>query len=59
LVAIMDYVEKLVNDIMAMYPAGKLPPVKIMSMRQREEIERVMKGPLNGGTHLYTLAYPT
>lgn len=58
-VAIMDYLEKLITDIMEMYPAGKLPPVKAMSMRQREQIEAVLKGPLAGGTHLYTLGYPT
>jgi creatinine amidohydrolase/Fe(II)-dependent formamide hydrolase-like protein len=59
LTAIMDYLEKLINDIMAMYPAGKLPPIEAMSMRNQQEIEDVIKGPLNGGKHLYTLAYPT
>ena len=59
LIAIMDYLEKLINDIMAMYPAGKLPPIEAMSMRNQQEIEDVIKGPLNGGKHLYTLAYPT
>jgi creatinine amidohydrolase/Fe(II)-dependent formamide hydrolase-like protein len=57
--AIMDYLEKLINDILAMYPAGTLPPVNAMTMRSKEEIEAVLKGPLNGGKHLYTLAYPT
>lgn len=57
--AIMDYLEKLISDIMKMYPAGKLPPVECMTMRSREEIDAVMKGPLNGGRHLYTLGYPT
>jgi hypothetical protein len=55
----MDYLEKLINDILAMYPAGKLPPIEAMSMRKQEEIEDVIKGPLNGGTHIYTLGYPT
>jgi len=59
LVEILDYLEKLVNDIMAQYPAGKLPPINTMSMRNREEIEAVIKGPLAGGKHLYTLGYPT
>jgi creatinine amidohydrolase len=59
LTAIMDYLEKLINDIMAMYPAGKLPPIEAMSMRKQAEIEEVLKGPLNGGTHIYTLGYPT
>jgi creatinine amidohydrolase len=58
-VAIMDYLEKLVRDIMKMYPAGKLPPIEAMSMRDREDVEAVLKGPLNGGRHLYTLGYPT
>lgn len=58
-VAILDYLEKLVTDIMKMYPAGKLPPIEAMSMRDRKEIEDVLKGPLKGGKHLYTLGYPT
>jgi len=57
--AIMDYIEKLINDIMKMYPAGKLPPIKAMSMRDKKEIEDVIKGPLNGGKHIYTMGYPT
>ena len=59
LTAIMDYLEKLINDILAMYPAGKLPPIEAMSMLNREEIEDVIKGPLKGGKHIYTLGYPT
>ena len=58
-IAIMDYLEKLINDIMEMYPAGKLPPVEVMTMRDPQEIESVLKGPQNGGTHIYTLGYPT
>jgi hypothetical protein len=30
-----------------------------MSMRDEALIESVIKGPLNGGKHIYTLAYPT
>ncbi|MEW6261845.1 MAG: 3-dehydro-scyllo-inosose hydrolase [Thermodesulfobacteriota bacterium] len=59
LVAIMDYLVKLINDILAMYPAGKLQPIETMTMRDRKEVEDVLKGPFNGGKHLYTLAYPT
>lgn len=59
LIAIMDYLEKLVTDIMQMYPAGKLPPIEAMTMRDQKDIEGVIKGPLNGGKHLYTLGYPT
>ncbi|MFZ2781834.1 MAG: 3-dehydro-scyllo-inosose hydrolase [Rectinemataceae bacterium] len=57
--AILDYLEKLITDILKMYPAGKLPPIEAMSMRDRKVVEDVLKGPLNGGTHLYTLGYPT
>jgi creatinine amidohydrolase len=35
--------EKLVNDIMAMYPAGKLPPVDKVTQRSKEEIEALLK----------------
>jgi 3-dehydro-scyllo-inosose hydrolase len=59
LIKIMDYLEKLVNDILQAYPVGKLPPIKAMSMRDEKEVEDVIKGPFNGGKHLYTLAYPT
>ena len=55
----MNYLEKLINDILQAYPAGKLPPIKAMSMRDEKEIEDVIKGPFNGGKHIYTLAYPT
>lgn len=55
--AVMDYLEKLVNDILEMYPAGQLPPADFVTMRPKEEIEAVLKGPTNGGTHLYTLGY--
>lgn len=57
--AIMDYLKKLIDDIITMYPAGKLPPIEAMSMRDRTLIEDVIKGPLNGGKHIYTIAYPT
>ena len=53
----MDYLEKLVNDIMTMYPAGVLPPIDKVTQRKKEDIEAVIKGPTNGGRHLYTLTY--
>lgn len=59
LTAVMNYLEKLVLDIMAMYPPGKLPPIEAMSMRDRQEVEAVLKGPIQGGKHIYTLGYPT
>jgi hypothetical protein len=49
----------LVNDIIAMYPSGKLPPVDKITMRKPEEIEDVMKKPFEKGwRHIYTIAYP-
>jgi hypothetical protein len=58
-VAILDYLEKLVNDIMENYPPGVLPPIEKLSMRPKEEIEALLKGPFKeGGRHLYTVAYP-
>ena len=41
--AIMNYMEKLVNDIMEMYPAGVLPPADKLSQRSKEEIEALLK----------------
>ena len=57
--AMLDYLEKLVNDIMEMYPAGQLPPADRLSQRSPEELEAVLKGPNKpGGRHIYTIAYP-
>ena len=54
----LDYLEKLVNDILEKYPAGTLPPIEMMTQRNREDIEAVIKGPNEpGGRHIYTLAY--
>ena len=54
-----ELVERLVNDIMEMYPPGVLPPIEQLSMRPKEDVEAVMKGPFEeGGRHIYTLAYP-
>jgi creatinine amidohydrolase len=56
--AFMDYLAKLIGDIMTRFPAGELPPTDKMTMRDPAEIEALLKGPLNGGKHLYTVAYP-
>ena len=54
----LDYLEKLVNDILEKYPAGELPPIDMMTQRKREDIEAVIKGPNEpGGRHIYTLTY--
>jgi len=54
-----DYLEKLHNDVLATWPIGKLPDTKLMTQRDPEEIEKLLKGPLNGGKHIYTLGWPT
>jgi len=57
--AMCDYLEKLVTDIITKYPAGELPPADLLSQRPKEEIEALLKGPIQeGGRHLYTVAYP-
>lgn len=56
--AFLDYFTRLVNDIMTAFPVGKLPPVEKVTQRSAEEIDRVVKGPLQGGQHIYTIAYP-
>jgi hypothetical protein len=55
---LLDYMVKLIGDIMTRFPAGVLPPVEKVTMRDKDEIEALLKGPLNGGKHLYTVAYP-
>jgi len=54
-----DYLVKLITDIFNIFPAGKLPPAERMSQRDPEEIEKLLKGPSNGGKHIYTLGWPT
>jgi 3-dehydro-scyllo-inosose hydrolase len=56
--ALLDYMVKLIDDIMTRFPPGELPPANKMTMRSDEEIEALLKGPLHGGKHLYTVAYP-
>jgi creatinine amidohydrolase len=56
--AILDYTEKLIVDILKKFPAGILPPVDKVTQRSKEEVDAVVKGPFNGGRHLYTLGYP-
>ncbi len=56
--ALMDYMCKLVGDIMTRFPAGVLPPVENVTMRSPEEVAEYVKGPMKGGKSIYTLAYP-
>ncbi|MEW6406413.1 MAG: creatininase family protein, partial [Chloroflexota bacterium] len=56
--AAMEFMVKLICDILERFPAGQLPPVDKVTQRDPKEIEALMKGPLNGGKHIYTVAYP-
>ena len=57
--ALLDYMEGLVGDIMEKFPPGVLPPADEMTQRfTKEELEALLKGPLNGGKHIYTVAWP-
>ncbi len=57
--ALLDYMERLIGDIMAKFPPGKLPPADETTQRFTEkEIDALTKGPLKGGKHLYTVAWP-
>lgn len=54
----LDYMKKLHDDIFAKFPVGVLPDTKLITQRPKEEIDALLKGPLNGGRHLYTLGFP-
>jgi creatinine amidohydrolase/Fe(II)-dependent formamide hydrolase-like protein len=54
----MDYMVQLHDDILERFPAGKLPPIEQMTQRDPKLMEDILKGPLNGGKHLYTLGFP-
>jgi creatinine amidohydrolase/Fe(II)-dependent formamide hydrolase-like protein len=56
--ALMDYMCKLIGDIMTKFPAGVLPPVDKVTMRSEEEVAQYVKGALNGGKSIYNLSYP-
>jgi creatinine amidohydrolase/Fe(II)-dependent formamide hydrolase-like protein len=57
--ALLDYIVKLHDDIMNVFPVGKLPDASLVTQRYtQEEIDEFIKGPLNGGKHLYTIAWP-
>ena len=57
--AVLDYLVKLHDDIMAKFPAGKLPDIELMTQRDKAEVEAILKGPEKGGKHLYTLGWPS
>jgi len=56
---VLNYMVKLHNDIMERFPVGKLPDIKLMTQRDEREVELLLKGPLNGGKHIYTVAWPS
>jgi hypothetical protein len=43
---------------MTKFPAGVLPPADKVTERDQKEIDDLLKGPLNGGKSIYTIAYP-
>jgi len=55
---LLDYMTRLINEIMEKFPAGKLPPTEECTQRDPKEVEALLKGPLKGGKHIYTVAYP-
>ena len=55
---ILDYLVELHDDILGTFPPGELPPAEKVSQRPKEEIDAVVRGPRNGGRHLYTISYP-
>ena len=55
----LDYVVKLHDDILEKFPPGVLPEAKYMTQRDKEEIDKLLKGPSDGGKHIYTIAWPS
>jgi creatinine amidohydrolase len=57
--ALLEYMVTLHDDIMERFPAGKLPEASLVTQRfTQEEVDELIQGPLNGGKHLYTIAWP-
>jgi len=57
--ALLDYMTKLHDDILERFPAGELPDAPLVTQRfTQEEVDELVKGPLAGGKHLYTIAWP-
>jgi creatinine amidohydrolase len=58
--AVLNTMEKLVSDILAAFPPGKLPPAEEFSHKGGPEYEAVLKYPEEPGwKNLYTLGFPT
>jgi creatinine amidohydrolase len=57
--ALLDYMVTLHDDIMEKFPVGKLPDANLVTQRfTQEQVDELIKGPLHGGKHLYTVAWP-
>ena len=57
--AVLDYLERLVNDILEAFPPGELPPAEDFTQRSGPDFDAVMKQPFEDGwKHLYTLGWP-
>lgn len=56
--ALFDYMVKLHNDIRAKFPPGVLPDMNLVTERDKETVEAVIKGPFNGGRSIYSLHFP-
>ena len=56
--ALIEFMIKLTGDIMDHFSPRELPPLDKVTQRDPEEIEALPKGPLKGGKHIYTVAYP-
>lgn len=55
---VLDYIQKLHDDIFTKFPVGALPETKYITQRPKKEIDALLAGPLKGGRHLYTLGFP-
>jgi creatinine amidohydrolase/Fe(II)-dependent formamide hydrolase-like protein len=55
---ILDYLVELHDDVLRRFPPGELPPWEEVSQLPKEEIDALVRGPLKGGRHIYTVTYP-
>jgi len=55
---LFDYLIKLHNEILEKFPPGKLPEPELVTERDRDTVEALLKGPFNGGKSIYSLRYP-
>jgi len=54
----LDYMVELHNDLLKRFPVGVLPLISEVSQRPNEQLEELIKGPLRGRRHIYTLVHP-